>query len=255
MAGNTSVPGASVTSRVLALLDAFNSCDQCLTLSELARRANLPLPTAHRLVGELTSWGALTRQPSGQYVVGRRLWEIGLLAPDRNGLRQLASPFLHDMYATTLATTILTVRDGVEAVNLDRLSGRKSVPIMSDVGSRVPLYATGVGKVLLAYAPQVVRTEVLANLERITPYTITQPGRLNEQLSRVRRDGFGQCSEEMKLGVCSVAVPIRAADGSVVAALGAVVPNLKRDRPRLIAALSVAAQGISRCIRQHPVVL
>lgn len=255
MAGNTSVPGVSVASRVLALLDAFDPGDRCLTLSELARRANLPLPTAHRLVSELTSWGALVRQPSGQYVIGRRVWELGLLAPDTNGFRQLASPFLHDMYATTLVTTVLAVRDGTEAVNVDRLSGRTSLSIESEVGSRVPLYATAVGKVLLAYAPSAIRAEVLAHLERLTAYTITQPGRLEEQLTQVRRDGFAQSIEEMKLGVSSVAVPIRLADRSVVGSLGAVVSNLKRDRPRLIAALSVAAQGISRCIGQHPVAI
>jgi DNA-binding IclR family transcriptional regulator len=129
------------------------------------------LATAHRLVGELVEWGALTRQASGQYVVGRRMWDLGLLAPDRNDLRQVASPFLHDLYAATLATTALAVRDGTQALNIDRLSGRASVPIGSDVGSRVPLYATGVGKVLLAHAPLTVQAEVLSNLKRLTPYT------------------------------------------------------------------------------------
>jgi DNA-binding IclR family transcriptional regulator len=254
MAGNTSTPGASVTSRVLALLGAFDSRSRSLTLSELARRANLPLATAHRLVGELVEWGALTRQASGQYVVGRRMWDLGLLAPDRNDLRQVASPFLHDLYAATLATTALAVRDGTQALNIDRLSGRASVPIGSDVGSRVPLYATGVGKVLLAHAPLTVQAEVLSNLKRFTPYTITQPGRLREHLRRVLRDGFAQSSEEMHLGACSVAVPIWSAGGSVVAALGVVVPDLRRSRPRLIAALSVAAQGITRSIDHHAVV-
>jgi DNA-binding IclR family transcriptional regulator len=254
MAGNTNAPGASVTSRVLALLGAFDSRSRSLTLSELARRANLPLATAHRLVGELVDWGALTRQASGQYVVGRRMWDLGLLAPDRNGLRQVASPFLHDLYAATLATTALAVRDGTQALNIDRLSGRASVPIGSDVGSRVPLYATGVGKVLLAHAPLTVQTEVMSNLTRFTPYTITQPGRLREQLRRVLRDGFAQSSEEMHLGACSLAVPIRSAGGPVVAALGVVVPDLRRSRPRLIAALSVAAQGITRSIDHHAVV-
>jgi DNA-binding IclR family transcriptional regulator len=254
MAGNTSTPGASVTSRVLALLGAFDSRSRSLTLSELARRANLPLATAHRLVGELVEWGALTRQASGQYVVGRRMWDLGLLAPDRNDLRQVASPFLHDLYAATLATTALAVRDGTQALNIDRLSGRASVPIGSDVGSRVPLYATGVGKVLLAHAPLTVQAEVLSNLKRLTPYTITQPGRLREHLRRVLRDGFAQSSEEMHLGACSVAVPIWSAGGSVVAALGVVVPDLRRSRPRLIAALSVAAQGITRSIDHHAVV-
>ena len=61
---------------------------------------------------------------------------------------------------------------------LDRLSGSVSVPVVSRVGSRLPMHATGVGKVLLAYAPPEVQAEVLGRLDRITPYTITQPGRL-----------------------------------------------------------------------------
>lgn len=255
MPGNTNVPGASVTSRVLALLGAFDSRSRSLTLSEMARRANIPLATAHRLVGELMDWGALSRQDSGQYVVGRRMWDLGLLAPDRNGLREVASPFLHDVYAATLATTTLAVRDGAEALNIDRLSGHASVPIGSEVGSRVPLYATGVGKVLLAYAPLTVQAEVMSNLKPITANTITAPSRLGEQLRRVLRDGYAQASEEMHLGACSVAVPIRSVDGSAVAALGIVVPDLKRGRQRLIAALSVAAQGVARSINQHAVIL
>lgn len=255
MSGNSSVPGTSVTSRVLALLGAFDSRSRSLTLSEMARRANIPPATAHRLVGELTDWGALSRQESGRYVVGRRIWDLGLLAPDRNGLREVASPFLHDLYAATLATVALAVRDGAQAVNIDRLSGRGSVPIGSDMGSRVPLYATGVGKVLLAYAPPTVQAEVLANLKPITQYTITQHGQLREQLRRVLRYGYAQSNEEMHLGACSVAVPIRSVDGSAVAALGIVVPDLKRGHQRLIAAMSVAAKGIARSIDQHAVTL
>jgi len=110
------------------------------------------------------------------------------------------------------------------------------------------MHATGVGKVLLAHAPAAVQEAVLRNLTRITPYTITQPGRLRAQLDRVLRDGYAWTAEEMSLGACSVAVPVVGADNTVVAALGIVVPSLKRDRPRLVAALKVAAQGISRSL-------
>src|SRR3954463_6291640 len=184
MAGNTSTPGATVTSRALALLGAFDEHHRRLSLTDLAERAGLPLPTAHRLVAELVAWGALRRTDTGGYVIGRRLWDLGLLAPVQTGLRELASPYLHDLYGATLATVHLAVRDGTEVLYVDRLAGHASVPVVSTIGSRLPMHATGVGKVLLAHAPPAVQAEVLANLTRVTPYTIVQPGTLRRQLAR-----------------------------------------------------------------------
>lgn len=248
MAGNSGSPGVSVASRVLALLGAFDERHRSLTLTELAERAELPLPTASRLLGELVEWGALVRRASGKYVVGRRIWDLGLLAPVQAGLRQVASPFLHDIYGATLATVHMAVRDGAEALYVDRLSGHASVPVVSQIGSRLPLHATGVGKVLLAYAPVQVQREVFAGLHRVTPYTVVQPGQLRADLRKVHREGVAQTADEMSLGASSVAVPICTPDGTMIAALGLVVPRLKRDRPRLVAALQVAAHGIGRSV-------
>lgn len=250
MAGNSRTPAVSVTSRALKLLGAFDARNPRLTLSELARRSGLPLATAHRLLIELASWGAVTRQPSGEYVIGRRLWSIGLLAPLETGLREIASPFLHDLYGATLATVHLAVRDRTKVLYLDRLSGHSSVPVISDIGVRLPLHTTGVGKVLLAHAPVGVQAAVFANLTLETPYSIVQPGVLRRQLARVLRDGYATTTEEMTLGACSIAVPICSED-NVIAALGVVVPNL-RERVRLVAGMQVAAQGISRALQDIP---
>ncbi len=65
------------------------------------------------------------------------------------------------------------------------------------------------------------------------------------------RDGYATTVEEMSLGACSVAVPIRRG-GDVVAALGLVVPSLRKDRPKLVAALEVAARGIGRALGPSP---
>ena len=248
MAGNTTAVGASVTSRALSLLGAFDHRHRMLTLTELAGRAQMPLPTAHRLVGELVEWGAMTRLADGRYAIGRRLWDVGLLAPVQTALRQAASPFLHDVYAATLATVHLAVRDGHQALYVERLSGRASVPIVSTVGSRLPLHCTGVGKVLLAFAPEAVQREVLqSRLRRATRHTVTTPGLLAQQLRRVRTEGYATTVEEMTLGACSVAVPIRQA-GDVIASMGIVVPSLRRERARLVSALQVAASGIERSL-------
>src|SRR6195952_5992036 len=116
MSGNLSQAGATVTSRALALLGAFDARHRRRSLSQLAERAGLPVPTAHRLVAELVAWGALSRTATGEDVVGRRLWDVGLLAPVNTGLRQLASPYLHDLYGATLATVHLAVRDGAQGL-------------------------------------------------------------------------------------------------------------------------------------------
>ncbi len=247
MAGG-SQPGASLVDRTLDVLGAFDETHRRLKLGEIAERAGLAPPTALRILRRLVERGALERGADGRYAVGRLLWDVGLLAPVQTGLREVAAPYLQDLQAATRATVHLAQRDGDRVLYLDRLSGRASVPVVSRVGSRLPMHATGVGKVLLAHAPDEVRRQVLADLSRITPYTVTSPGVLSRQLARVLRDGYATTAEEMTLGACSAAVPIRngTGDDQVVASLGIVVASLRRDRPRLVAALQVAAEGIRR---------
>lgn len=249
MAGNATRAGVSVSERLLAVIGSFDDRHRALTLTDLARRAGLAVPTAHRLVGELVGGGALERREDGRYVVGRLLWQAGLLAPVQGRLTEVADPFVSDVYAATLATVHLAVRDGDQVLYLHRLAGRASVPIVSTVGSRLPMHCTGVGKVLLAHAPPEVRDRVLSHLPKVTPRTITSRHVLEMQLERIRREGVAMTAEEMSVGACSLAVPVvEGADNSVAAALGVVVPTLKRDRQRLIGALQVAARGIGRLL-------
>ncbi|MGH3262407.1 MAG: IclR family transcriptional regulator [Trebonia sp.] len=236
-----------MTSRALSVLGSFDAAHRTLTLTEIAERAGLALPTAHRLIGELTAWGALRRTRTGTYVIGRRMWDLGLLAPVQTGVRDVASPFLHDLYGATLATVHLAVRDGARALYLDCVSGHASVPVVSKTGSRLPLHSTGVGKILLAHAPADVRQAVLtAPLQRFTPYTVIQPGRLAGQLQRVEADGYATTTEEMTLGACSIALPVTVT-GRTVASLGIVVPDLRSTRS-LIPAMRMAARGIARSL-------
>lgn len=246
MAGG-SPPGASLVARTIDVLGAFEQGHERLTLAELSSRAALAPPTALRIARQLVAKGALTRDDDGRYSVGNRLWDIGLLAPVRSDLREVAAPFLQDLHAATRATVHLAIRDGDEVLYLDRLSGSTSVPVVSRVGSRLPMHATGVGKVLLAHAPADVVERVLADLHPVTPYTITAPGILARQLAEVREQGFATTREEMSLGACSIAVPVVAA-ADVVASVAVVVADFRRERARLVTALTVTAHGIGRTL-------
>lgn len=239
-------PGRSVTSRALAVLGAFDGQHPHLTLTRIAERAGLPLTTAHRLVAELVDWQALVRRGDGSYAIGRRLWQLGLLAPVQQELREVAAPYLHDVHAATGDVVQLAVREGLAVLYVDRVAGNSSVAVVNRTGTRLPLHATGVGKVLLAHAPPDVVRQVLAKARRATPHTVTEPGRLLRECDEVRRRGYARTAEEMTLGTCSVAVPVLDAQGEAVAALGVVVASLRRDLVRLVPTLRVAAAGIGR---------
>lgn len=244
MAGRSREQGRTVTSRALAVLEAFDASHVRLSLSDISRRSNLPLATAYRLVKELETWQALTRRADGMYEIGPKLWTLGLLSPIFGDLRDQALPYMQDVYEVSRETVQLAVRDDLDALYVEKIYGRKSVPLLNRSGSRLPLHATGVGKVLLAHAPREVVQRAINRLDRITPYTVTHPGRLSRELGMIQSRGYATTVEEMQLGTCSLAVPVRDGSGQVVAALGVVARSTRRDLIRLLPALQASAAGI-----------
>ncbi|SEF30893.1 transcriptional regulator, IclR family [Amycolatopsis pretoriensis] len=239
----------SVVDRVLDLLGAFTADRPRLTLSELSRRAGLPLSTTHRIAGELTKRGALVRDEAGVYRVGLWLWEVASLAPHGAELRESAMPFLEDLYEATHQNVQLAVLDGPEVVYVERISGRGAVNVLTRVGGRLPAHATGVGQVLLAHAPAEAQEEVLAGpLKTFTPKTVTSTAQLRRVLADVRRDGYAISDGQVELISLSVAAPVHDSTDEVVAAISVVVPAEGTDPRTLVPAVRAAARGISRVL-------
>ncbi len=236
----------SVTARVLAILGAFDEHRPRLTLTELALAADLPVSTAHRLIGELQAWDAVARDADGRYVVGRRLWKLGTLAPVSRELREASLPAMQDLYEATHENVQIAVREGTSALYVERIHGKASVPVLSRPGVPLPLHATGVGKVLLAYAPRDVVEQCVESLKPITRYTITERGRMLRELAAVRRLGYARTVEEMGYGTCSLAVPVLGPEQEVVASLALVTSTVRRDLVKFVPALRVAAASITR---------
>ncbi|RBY82402.1 IclR family transcriptional regulator [Geodermatophilus sp. TF02-6] len=245
--------GGSTTAagRVLAVLAAFAPAHDTLTLSEISRRSGLSLTTTHRLVGELREWGALERSPDGRYGIGLRLLELGALAPHGLRLRELALPYLDDLHQATRANVVLGVRDGVDVVYVEALRARGAVRLMSRIGGRWPLHATGTGQVLLAFADPEVQEQVLGSpLRRFTEKTITDPALLRRTLAEVRRTGVAVAENQLtaEAPALAVAVPVRGPGDEVVAALGVTVGCGTVAAQALVPALTTTARGISRAL-------
>ncbi|WAU83927.1 IclR family transcriptional regulator [Streptomyces sp. Qhu-G9] len=243
----------SAPGRLLAVLAAFDHDHPALSLTDISRRAGLSLTTAHRLVGALSDWGALERDTTGIYHVGLRLWEIAALSPRGLALRQIALPYLEDLYEATHENVQLAVRDGTEVVYIEWISGRSAVGVKIQVGARWPLHATGVGLALLAHCEWAFQEAYCGGpLAGFTPHTITDPATLRRVLAEVRRSGVAVSSRQVTEDALSVAAPVRGADGSVTAAVSVVVPERDAQTPALIPAVRLAARGISRALGWQP---
>jgi DNA-binding IclR family transcriptional regulator len=243
--------GPSVASRLFAILDAFTAPApaRALSLTEISQRASLPLSTTHRMVAEWVSWGGLTRLDDGRYSLGLRLWEVGVQTPTARNLRTIALPYLEDLYESTREHVHLAILDGRDALYVEKLSGHRAGQVISRVGGRLPLHATGVGLVLLAFASPDLLDDYLATpLTRFTSSTMTSPEVLRRRLADIRATGVARMSEEMTPGSSSLAAPILDRTGQVVAAVSIVTRTTPTTDPAQETAVRQAARGISRTL-------
>lgn len=249
----TAPPTARPTAagRMLAVLGAFDPRHRLLSLSEIARRGDLTLPTAHRLVGELVAFGALERGPDGRYGVGLRLLELSALAPRGLALREAAFPHLDALRQKTGGNVHLGVRDGLAVVYVDAMRTRMRHGISSRVGDRWPMHATGTGLILLAYAAPDLQEKVLGGpLTRFSQYTITDPAELRRVLATIRRTGIAVAHGQISPHHTVVAAPVLDTDELVCAAISVVVET-RRARPRELATVvRQSSAAIHRTIAQ-----
>ena len=217
----------SVLERVFAILDAFSSAEPELTLAELAVRTAIPKSTVHRLAKILVEQRLLTRTGAG-FSLGIRLFELGELVNERRDLRDASLPFLEELFELTHETIHLGVLDRNEVLYFVKIVGYRAFPLPTRTGGRWPLYASALGKVMLAFGPEdVLKVLPSVCLKPLTPYTIIDPHRLQRELAIVRRVGTAIESQEAVLGNACVAAPIFDADGDLVAAVSVSGPPLR----------------------------
>jgi IclR family acetate operon transcriptional repressor len=243
VAGNSTEPGQSVTSKVSAILLTFTDCD-VRSLTEIARLAGLPVSTAHRLAVELASWNLLERDDDGHYRVGSPLRGIGTTEWGVPTLVERASCVLDDLSGAIHRPVRLGVLSGSEVKYVEK---RSHHPVTSfDVAATLPAHATALGKVLLAFSPARITDGLLAKgLTQFTRYTIVAPDKFRHNLSTIRQARVAVSSGELEVGNHCVAMPVFA-DGKVLAAIEVQVTEPQNDLARVSPALAVACGGLSR---------
>lgn len=232
--------------KALQLLSAFRKARADLSLSELARRADVPKSTAFRLLAELEQSGFVARNGT-KYRLGVSCFELGarFSACRPQGLRDSSIHFLSHLHTTTGLTAHLAVLDGPEILYIEKVQGPRTSTVLTMPGQRNPASCTALGKVLLAFGEsEDVDTAVDAGLVRATAHSITDPVRFRAELDRIRAAGVAYDRQEFRRELVCVAAPI-VVHGTVEAAVSVSGPTTTRwDRAEALVRRTAA--GISR---------
>lgn len=242
------IPDVAVA-RVSAVLGAFDAQHGELRVSEISRRAQLPKSTTSRLVTCLVAYGFLER--NGIFVrMGIRLFEFGELASRQRNLRAIALPYMADLREATRQTVHLAVLEGNEVVYVEIMRSKDAPRMPSEVGGRLPAHASAVGKALLAFSDEAAVDLVCGQpLKAVGPRTVTAPGLLRRELSRVRESGLAYESEESGPGVGCVASAVLHSDGRPAAAISVSGWTGKLNLRSIGPAVRAVALTMSREIR------
>lgn len=244
--------GDSMVERIVRILAAFGPGRTDLTASEVARRAGLPMSSAHRIVGDLLRSGLLERDLEGRVRIGMRLWELTTRGSRALALRQAALPAMERVQAAVAEHVQLCVLDQDEVLVIEQLSTADAVSNVTTVAGRLPLHASSSGLVLLAFGRQSLRTRVLARpLPAVGPGTITDPVVLARRLEAVRRDGSAILPASIESVATGISVPVFDRAGTIVAALSAVVPTGWGHERETLEALRTAAAAVGDAIADY----
>lgn len=238
----------------LAVITAFADTRRPMSLADLSERTGLSRAGVRRLVRTLQTLGYADQQ-EGRFLLTPRTLRLGYAYLSGLPLWEVAQPVIDRLARDADETVGLSVLDVQEVVFVARAEVRGLLKRSVTVGSRLPVLATSMGRVLLAGLPEEKQASILAvsHLTAYTRQTITSSKRMREELRRVESQGYAVVTEELELGVCGIAAPIRDGSGSVIAAIN-LSTNLarhsehqfvKRFRKRLIEAADEISQRVS----------
>ena len=197
-------------------------------ITQISKALHLSIGSVQRVTYTLQKLGYLRKDEDIQkYSIGNNGLVLGLGIVKGLDLKRIAYPYLKELSAEINETVNLAVLDGIQIVYIDRVKTGQIININLNIGSKLPVYCTSMGKSLLAFLPNDELLELLnkITLRPITPHTITTKARLLKELEKVKERGFSVNDKELDIGLRSVAAPVRNEYGTVVAAVNIAVPS------------------------------
>jgi IclR family transcriptional regulator, pca regulon regulatory protein len=237
----------------ILVMQALAESRDPMSLSELSRACGTNNATATRICHTLGELGYVQRDRQRRFHLTPKILSLGYAAVGSLGWRQVAQHYLEELAQKTGETVNLSILQGRELMYLVRINNTgRILPFDLQLGSRLPLHCTSMGKSLLAFAPAEQRERILADYDfvSLTHRTITSRKGFDAELERVRREGFAINDEELSVGLRSVSAPIMGPEGEAKAALNIAVPTKRVGLEELRTRLAPLALETARYIQQ-----
>jgi IclR family pca regulon transcriptional regulator len=219
----------------LAVLEAFSQAGHPLTLSQIASALKANNTTATRLCYTLTELGFIQKDEQKRYHLTPKILTLGHAYISGLAWYEVAQYYLEKLFREVQETVSLSILEGSEIIFVLRIRKRKYLPFDIQVGTKLPVYCTAMGKVLMAMGPPQMTQPILKGLEfkSLTAHTITRLDKFLEELDKVRKRGYAINDEELSIGNRSVAAPILDEKGYAVAAIHTAVPTTDYSRDQM----------------------
>jgi IclR family pca regulon transcriptional regulator len=216
--------------RGLVVIEAFTPQSPQMTISQLSQRTGLSRAAVRRCLYTLVKLGFAGADETQRYSLRPKMLTLANTYTASSTLANAAQPILERMSATFKESFSVATLDGEEIVYIARTTMTRVMSVDLHIGSRLPAFCTSMGRVLLAYLPQDQLEHFLARLQLVqyTPRTVNSKEKLRLILRNVRRNGYALCDQEYEVGLRSIAVPVFAGNGRVVATV-----NLSGHAPRM----------------------
>ncbi|PPA70491.1 IclR family transcriptional regulator [Jeotgalibacillus proteolyticus] len=238
--------------RVMEILELLSEHSEGLTVKEISDSLSFPQSSTFNLVQTLCTRNYLIQSGTKKYKLGPKLIHIGSNAMEGLDVQSEGEVHLRKLMEDVQETVFMAVLSEDELVYVSKLEYNRSIRTGAKIGSRKPLYCTGLGKAFLAFMPEENRDSLLDELKlnKITENTITSKAVLIEQLTIYSNQGYAVDDEENEEGLYCIAAPVFNANQEVAAAISIAGPKFRMlpNKDTIVQKLLSVSEEISQTL-------
>lgn len=221
-----------VLEKSFLILDFLQKNASPTSITDISKKLSIYPSTVHRILSTLKSGGFVEQDPKTQkYLLGMRLVEFGSSKLNNMNLTKEIGPYLKELKEKFNETVHLGVLRKNKLLYLAKEESSQTIRMVSQIGNLAPLHCTGLGKILLAFLPYEKKDEILNKTKLIayTNNTITNKKILEDELSKIKKQGFAIDDEEHEKDVFCIAVPVNNFENQTIAAISISVPKFRMN--------------------------